>query len=401
MAVSIPFDGPLSACHGPEMASANQFVVRTAHGTLLVVDPTTARLRHGEATSRSGTQVVALRHGEDGCVLVRRDSGPLAIGVSTDAVAKGTLIPFRLVAIDGPAQVGLCGADAHVLTAIPDDGLVVQDRNEIGGWECFSLVPDEGAPLALAASLASEAAFEQFCRDPASGPEEIAALLVPLGAERRRHVTDVLVERADHARIFSALRRFTSGGRDRSEWHAQTHLRGGIEAHGWVVGDHSYGIPSVIDADYGTLEIGRYCSIAGDVRIIVANHAVDRVTTYPFAAMHRIWPSAPSDKSDHVSRGVVIGNDVWIGQGAVILPGSRIGDGAIIGAAAVVAKTIPPFAVVVGNPARVVRHRFDDATIHRLLSVAWWHWPDEKVDRFIPLLLSGDVAGFLRRAEAS
>ncbi len=155
------------------------------------------------------------------------------------------------------------------------------------------------------------------------------------------------------------------------------------------------------DAEFGHLEIGRYCSIAGNVQIIVANHAVDRVTTYPFAALHRIWPSAPADRSDHTGDGVVIGHDVWIGQGVTILPGARIGDGAIVGAAAVVAKAVPPFAGVVGNPARVTRRRFDDGTIERLLAVAWWHWPDEKVDRFVPLLLAGDVARFLERAEAS
>ena len=136
------------------------------------------------------------------------------------------------------------------------------------------------------------------------------------------------------------------------------------------------------------------------MQLIVANHATDRVTTYPFAALRRIWPSAPEDGSDHAGDGIVIGNDVCIGQGAVILPGARIGDGAIVGAAAVVASTVPPYAVVVGNPARVVRRRFDDDTVTRLLAVRWWDWPDATVDRFIPLLLGGDVQAFLARAEA-
>ena len=136
------------------------------------------------------------------------------------------------------------------------------------------------------------------------------------------------------------------------------------------------------------------------MRIILANHAIDTVTTYPFASLARFWPSAPDDlHADHVGDGVVIGHSVWIGQEAMVLPGARVGDGAIIGAGAVVAKPVPPYSVVVGNPARVTRIRFPEDQVRRLLAVQWWHWPDERVDRFVPLLLGGDIEAFLRAAE--
>ena len=258
-----------------------------------------------------------------------------------------------------------------------------------------------GARGDLADLLASDAALTTFCLDPAQAAATVGGLLALLPVERRRGLLAALAGRPDGDLIFAAARRLVSGGQERSAWHARRHLAGGIAAHGWIVGDHSYGTPTVIDGEFGHLEIGRYCAIAGDVRIIVANHAIDRVTTYPFAALHRIWPSAPADGSDHAGDGVVIGHDVWIGQGVTVLPGARIGDGAIVGAAAVIAGTVPPFSVVVGNPARVLRRRFDDETIRRLLAVGWWHWPDDKVDRFVPLLLGGDVGRFLELADAS
>ncbi len=135
------------------------------------------------------------------------------------------------------------------------------------------------------------------------------------------------------------------------------------------------------------------------MRIVLANHATETATTYPFAALRRYWPSAPDDVADHVGEGVAIGHNVWIGAGATILPGARIGDGAIIGAEAVVARAVPPYAVAVGNPARITRRRFDDATVGRLLALRWWDWPDAIVDRFVPLLLSEDIAAFLDAAE--
>ena len=96
---------------------------------------------------------------------------------------------------------------------------------------------------------------------------------------------------------------------------------------------------------------------------------------------------------------VVIGNDVWIGYGAVILSGATIGDGSIIGARAVVTRSVPPYAIVAGNPATIIRTRFDEKTIRRLINIQWWDWEDSKIEAYLPLMLQTDIESFLTRAE--
>lgn len=124
------------------------------------------------------------------------------------------------------------------------------------------------------------------------------------------------------------------------------------------------------------LLIGRFCQIADGVRFITAsaNHRHDGISSFPFAIFSSdskgLGASMPGPGPD-----TVIGHDVWIGQGARILPGARIGNGVIVGAGAVVSGTVPAYAVVAGNPGRVVRRRFDEATIARLEAIAWWDWP--------------------------
>jgi chloramphenicol O-acetyltransferase type B len=147
-----------------------------------------------------------------------------------------------------------------------------------------------------------------------------------------------------------------------------------------------------------TLKVGAFCSIATGVQVFLrGDHRGDWVTTFPFSVL---WPSATRFKGHPATKGdVVIGNDVWIGTEALILSGVTIGDGAIVGARAVVTKDVAPYSIVVGNPAREVRKRFNDDTIERLLSVRWWDWSDSMIEEFIPLLLSADVAAFLDAAE--
>ena len=148
------------------------------------------------------------------------------------------------------------------------------------------------------------------------------------------------------------------------------------------------------------LQVGQFCSIAAGVKIILGgNHRVDWVTTYPFSHFREAWPGAAGIPGHPATRGdVIIGNDVWIGFGATILSGVSIGDGAVIGAQAVVSRAVPPYGIAVGNPANVVRHRFDQQTIDRLLAVKWWDWTDQKIARFMPRLLGPDIAAFLDEA---
>lgn len=161
----------------------------------------------------------------------------------------------------------------------------------------------------------------------------------------------------------------------------------------------SYGLPEVHDWDEGTtLEIGRYCSIAEGVNIYLGGgHRSDWVTTYPFPAF---IAQARHIQGYAISRGDVrIGSDVWLCSGATILSGVTIGNGAVVAAASVVTRDVPPYAIVAGNPARVVRWRFDEATRSALLELCWWEWPQEKVMAAIPMLCSDDIDAFIEAAK--
>ncbi|MFS4582331.1 CatB-related O-acetyltransferase [Phaeobacter sp. C3_T13_0] len=135
--------------------------------------------------------------------------------------------------------------------------------------------------------------------------------------------------------------------------------------------------------------IGKFCQIAEGVRFITAsaNHAQDGLSCYPFPVFDqtRMTGFQPD------TRDTTVGNDVWIGYGAMILPGARIGDGAIIGAGAVVRGNVPSYAIVTGNPATTVRHRFSKPQIARLLALKWWDWPTDLITRAEPALLAGDL----------
>lgn len=162
----------------------------------------------------------------------------------------------------------------------------------------------------------------------------------------------------------------------------------------FAIGDYTYGIPEV-DAQWqgAKLKIGRFCSIADGVKIILGdNHRMDWLTTFPFPAFPEQWPGVEDVQDYFTTKGdVVIGNDVWIGDGALILSGVTIGDGAVIGARSVVSKDVEPYALVAGNPARLVRKRFDDGTIAKLLSLAWWDWPLDKIKKNLRVLMGPDI----------
>ena len=141
------------------------------------------------------------------------------------------------------------------------------------------------------------------------------------------------------------------------------------------------------------LIIGRFCSIAAETRFIMngGNHATDWLTTFPFPVFGQGWEVAMPDAWPH--RGdTVVGHDVWIGYGATIMPGVRIGNGAIIAAASVVTRDVPDFAIVGGNPAGLIRYRFDEDTRESLTRIAWWDWDAEKITRNVQAICSGDLS---------
>jgi acetyltransferase-like isoleucine patch superfamily enzyme len=163
----------------------------------------------------------------------------------------------------------------------------------------------------------------------------------------------------------------------------------------YSIGRFSYGYPNVMNDETRTkLTIGSFCSIAGGVNILLGSgHRTNWTTTFPFNPLFKEFqqlPGQPSTKGD-----VIIGNDVWIGLNAMILSGVKIGDGAVIGACSVVAKNVPPYAIVAGNPAKIIRMRFDNETIDSLLRIAWWNWDLQRIKQNMPLLLSNDVKAFI------
>ena len=139
------------------------------------------------------------------------------------------------------------------------------------------------------------------------------------------------------------------------------------------------------------LIIGKFCAIAKGVEFIMngANHRMGSVSTYPFNIMGGGWEKFALELGELPFKGdTVVGNDVWIGQNAVILPGVHIGDGAIIGANSVVGSDVEPYSVVAGNPARLLRRRFDDEMIELLLRLKWWDKDIQEINRLIPILTS-------------
>lgn len=141
------------------------------------------------------------------------------------------------------------------------------------------------------------------------------------------------------------------------------------------------------------LIIGKFCMIASGVRFIMngGNHMVDSLSAYPFAIFGGAWSQA-MDGKDYPSKGnTVIGNDVWIGHNATIMPGVSIGDGAIIATNATVTKNVAPYSIVGGNPATEIKKRFPKETIDKLLEIEWWHWPIEKITAHVQHLTSGNI----------
>jgi len=164
------------------------------------------------------------------------------------------------------------------------------------------------------------------------------------------------------------------------------------------IGDYTYGMPKILSWGEGSrLKIGRFCSISAQVIVFLGgNHRIDWVTTYPFMEFEGEWPEAKDIAGHPATKGdVVIGNDVWIGWGTTIMSGVTIGDGAAIGARAVVTQDVEPYSIVGGNPAHLIRKRFDDETIRMLLEIRWWDWPLDRINDNLKILMSNNVSGML------
>ncbi|MBW4578755.1 MAG: Vat family streptogramin A O-acetyltransferase [Tildeniella nuda ZEHNDER 1965/U140] len=142
------------------------------------------------------------------------------------------------------------------------------------------------------------------------------------------------------------------------------------------------------------LIIGKFCALARGVTFIMngANHKLDGFSTYPFQIFGNGWERVIPQLEELPYKGnTVIGNDVWIGYEAVIMPGVQVGDGAIVAAKSVVVSDVPPYTIFGGNPAKRIRQRFDDEVIRSLLEIAWWNWEISKITRNLEKIMAADL----------
>ncbi len=181
-------------------------------------------------------------------------------------------------------------------------------------------------------------------------------------------------------------------------------------------GKHSYGDQPIIEGGMPWLtylfqgsKIGKYCSLGSGIKFVFfGKHDYDLVTTYPFTAFYNKWKTNASNsrtfrdgrivKSEIKAAPVIIENDVWIGNGVTIRQGVTVGSGSVIALNSLVVKNVPPYAIVGGNPAKIIKYRFNPRQIEDLLRIAWWDWSDDKVAKMLPLILSYDIDDFIKIA---
>lgn len=180
-----------------------------------------------------------------------------------------------------------------------------------------------------------------------------------------------------------------------------TYIKPTIKNPNIIVGDFSYfsdrNFESHVTHHYNfyddKLVIGKFCQIAQGVNFIMngANHQMNAVSTFPFYIFEGWKQNLPSLHDMPLKGDTIIGNDVWIGQNSTIMPGVKVGDGAIIGANSVLANDVMPYSIVVGNPAKEVRKRFDDELIALMLQFNWWDKPIQEINLLIPILTNTDL----------
>ena len=147
------------------------------------------------------------------------------------------------------------------------------------------------------------------------------------------------------------------------------------------------------------LIIGKFCAIATNTKFMMngANHKLSGISTYPFYVFGNGWEKTSPKKGEYPFKGdIIVGNDVWFGYDSTILPGIKIGDGAIIGTRALVTKDVPPYAIVGGNPAKIIKYRFDEKTIEKLVNIAWWDWSIEKITENLEHIVGGNLEKLLK-----
>jgi virginiamycin A acetyltransferase len=194
---------------------------------------------------------------------------------------------------------------------------------------------------------------------------------------------------------------------DGNAWPHTIYLKNFINQPNIQIGDYTYFndfrlpvddvrqllVPYMHQGAPEKLMIGKFVQIAHGVQFITssANHQMDGFSTYPFAVFGEPWSSSYEAKWPNKGD-TIVGNDVWIGHESLIMPAVSIGDGAIIASRSVVTKDVPPYSIVAGNPAKLIRKRFDDATIAALLNIKWWDWPIEVINKHIATIVAVDLA---------
>lgn len=180
-----------------------------------------------------------------------------------------------------------------------------------------------------------------------------------------------------------------------------TYIKPTIKNPNIIVGEFTYfgdtDFESHVSHHYDFCEdkliIGKFCQIAKDVNFIMngANHQMNAVSTFPFYILEGWNQQAPPLSEMPIKGNTIVGNDVWIGQNTTILPGVKIGDGAIIGANSTVGSNVPPYTIVAGNPAKEIRKRFDDEMIKILEKLQWWNLDVDEINKLIPILTCSDL----------
>lgn len=188
-----------------------------------------------------------------------------------------------------------------------------------------------------------------------------------------------------------SLRRLFSGKKSKHLWPDYV-----------SIGKYSYGLNKNMVAGLhpdAPLRVGNYCSIGPDVLLFSkADHPVNLPSTFPFKA--EIWQREGPNPDAVTKGGITIGHDVWIGARAMVMSGVTIGNGAVVAAGAIVTQDVPAYAITGGNPARVIKYRYDETTIARLQSLEWWLWPDTALRRLENEFYQPDINAFLDKAEA-